>query len=342
MELSDNEIVTLLLCSDLALSGSAVPFTDVVYSEFAHVLFKIGKQPADLYTMNEYDIDEFISLSEKLCKFDAKYKFAVNIPKLLKRHQQLLIELGMLERYGINVITRANRKYYPSKIINKLSAAGVSIPAVIYYAGNLSLIDSFRNIAIVGSRNLDADQSAEFFTKIFVERAVMSDYGISSGGAKGIDICSQKAVISNNGRFIITVSDSLLKKIVDPDVRHGIQNGNGLFLSLVNPKERFKSYNAMARNKIIYSVSDYALVVTSEYQTKFKNGIEVIDDNKGGTWVGAHECFKKHFSKLLIRSNGQFTSRGNRKMLDTLDVIEVDEQKFLSDSNMSVNFLLNG
>lgn len=341
MKLSDNELVTLLLCSDLALSSSEVPFTDAVYSELAQILFKIGKQPGDLFSMNEHDIDEFVSLSTKLCKIDEKYRFAVSIPQLLKRHQQLLIELGMFEKYGINVITRANRKDYPSKIISKLSAAGVRIPAIIYYAGNLSLIDRFQNIAVVGSRKLDSDRSAEYFTKTFVERAIMSDYGISSGGAKGIDICSQKAVINNKGRFIITVSDSLMKKIEEPEVRHGIQDGNGLFLSLVNPKERFKSYNAMARNKIIYSVSDYALVVTSEYQTKFKNGIEVIDDNKGGTWVGAHECFKKHFSKLLIRSNGQFTSRGNRKMLDTLDVIEVDEQKFLSDSNMSVNLLFN-
>ncbi len=55
----------------------------------------------------------------------------------------------------------------------------------------------------------------------------------------------------------------------------------------------------MARNKIIYALSDYAMIVTCSFVADAKGKPY---PNKGGTWVGAHECAKFNLSKLLVRN----------------------------------------
>lgn len=57
----------------------------------------------------------------------------------------------------------------------------------------------------------------------------------------------------------------------------------------------------MARNKIIYALSDYAMIVTCSFVADAKGKPY---PNKGGTLVGAHECAKFNLSKLLVRNAG--------------------------------------
>ena len=51
MQLSENELVTLLLCSDLAV-GDVSPLSDSAYSAFATALYKENRQPSDLFSMS--------------------------------------------------------------------------------------------------------------------------------------------------------------------------------------------------------------------------------------------------------------------------------------------------
>ena len=57
----------------------------------------------------------------------------------------------------------------------------------------------------------------------------------------------------------------------------------------------------MARNKIIYALSDYAMIVTCSFVAEAKGKPY---PNKGGTCGGAHECAKFNLSKLLVRIAG--------------------------------------
>ncbi len=327
MKLSDNELVTLLLCSDIALSGkNLTPFSDVAYSAFARALYNSGYQPSDLLSMSKETIRKICEENSSLFTRLRRVDFENKISELIKRHQQLFIELDLLNREGIRVITRADICNYPKKIKNKLKKAEMAYPSVIYYAGQLSLIDSNKSLAVVGSRNLENDSKAIDFTEKLVRLAVEDNYAISSGGAKGIDIAAQKFAFNCNAKTIITVSDGLSKKIREKAIRDAILNGESLYISLVNPKSHFSVYNAMGRNKIIYAVSDYAAVISCSYHTKLKKGIEVIDMNKGGTWVGIHECYKHSLSKILVRSYGQDTVKGNLELLRTLPCIELKEE----------------
>ena len=55
----------------------------------------------------------------------------------------------------------------------------------------------------------------------------------------------------------------------------------------------------MSRNKIIYALSDYAMIVTCSFVAEAKGKPY---PNKGGTCGGAHECAKFNLSKLLVRN----------------------------------------
>lgn len=313
--LSENDLATLLLCSDLACGSDDKPYSDSAYEKFARALYRVGCQPSDLFTMSSSKIQEITESNKDLFTRLKNPDFSNRIPHLIKRHTQLSIELGNLEKRGIRVITRADKKHYPKKLRNKFSKAGIPLPAVIYYAGDPEIADNSDTVAMVGSRDLSSDISAVKFTEAFVEKAVQSGFAISSGGAKGIDSIAEQACQTFGGECIVTVSDNLSKKITDPYVRQSLLNGGSVYLSLVNPMARFSVYSAMARNKIIYALSEYAMVVTCSFVAD-KNGKP--SPTKGGTWVGAHECSRYVLSKLLVRTAKGNTPLGNSYLMDEL------------------------
>lgn len=330
MELSDNELVTLLLCSDIALNESGLyPLTDAAYSCFAKALFKSNLEPANLFSMSENSIYDLVNQNKELFSKLKNKDFETRIPALLKRHTQLYIQLSKLQNEGVRVVTRANKELYPSKLRNKFSKSSFALPSVIYYSGNIQNIDNIDFLGVVGSRNIDDDSESVSFTNKLVELAVENNYGISSGGAKGIDYISQVQADKNGGFTVISVPDSLTKKINIKEVRESIMDGRSVYLSLSSPYSRFSGINAMNRNKLIYGCSNYTAVITCSYQTKTVRGKTVIDMNKGGTWVGAHECVKNELSKLLVRSNGEYTSPGNDELIKTVKCIEIKQSDLL-------------
>ncbi len=340
MQISENALVTLLLCSDIAVADTS-PLSDMAYSALAQALFNESKQPSDLLNMTSDDISKLYGKYKKeLFSKIRTNDFDIRIPALLKRHQQLLMELSDLYNFGIQVLTRADKSLYPRKIIQKFLKAGIAYPSVMFYCGDLSFIDNCHSIAVVGSRNYQNDITAEKFTGALIEKSVRDGWVISSGGAKGIDQLAFNSTVKSNGRSIITVSDSLIKKVSDSIVRKEIMNGNSLFLSLVNPKARFTGYNAMQRNKIIYAVSDYSFVVTCDcFSSINKAGKEVISMTKGGTWVGAIECASKNFSKLVVRKSKN-AFRGNAELISMLNCPYIEEQAMYSDE--SIVDIING
>ncbi len=227
--------------------------------------------------------------------------FSDRLPLLIKRHSQLTLELSELEKRVIRVVTRADKSIYPQKLRLKFKGTGIAIPSVIYYIGELSLINRISAVAVVGSRELTSDSGAQRFAEKFVEKAVQAGFAISSGGAKGIDLIAETISRSSGGVNFITVPDSLSKRILAPEVRKSLLDECSVYLSLTHQNSRFSGYNAMARNKIIYALSDYAMIVTCSFVADAKGKPY---PNKGGTWVGAHECAKFNLSKLLVRNAG--------------------------------------
>jgi predicted Rossmann fold nucleotide-binding protein DprA/Smf involved in DNA uptake len=67
------------------------------------------------------------------------------------------------------------------------------------------------------------------------------------------------------------------------------------------PTAGFSVGAAMGRNKVIYGLADFALVVSSDFQT-------------GGTWAGAVEALKAGWCPVFARE-GANVPKGNQELL---------------------------
>ena len=332
MELTDNSLATLLLCSTLARDSTVPPLTDSVYEFLARELYARGLEPSDMLSMDPVALGELAGSVRRLRESSIHEDLGARIFALLRRRQPLLDELLSLDRSGIRVFTRADRALYPASLICKFRKAGIPLPPVFYFCGDPELLRQ-RAVAVVGSRKPDDPAGAERFIRAFVASFVAGGYMLSSGGARGADSFAAAAARDAGGSSVITVSDSLLRRSHAPDAEQTIRSGRCLYLSLVHPREPFQGCNAMRRNKIIYALSDYALVAAADCHIRIRDGQEIIDYSRGGTWVGAHECYRKHLSALMVRSCTRpgDTPRGNQIMLETLKVLEVPEARVSPD-----------
>jgi predicted Rossmann fold nucleotide-binding protein DprA/Smf involved in DNA uptake len=219
---------------------------------------------------------------------------AQRLAALLERGAAAAIELENLLNAGIRLVTRAD-EHYPLRLKEKLKAQA---PPVLFYAGPLELAQH-EGVAIVGSRAVD--EAGTKFTAILAELCAQQRLSVISGGAKGVDLVSMKTVLENGGKCVGVMSDSLAKKIREREAREYLFEERLLLLSPFHPNAPFHVANAMSRNKIIYALADYAVVVASDLE-------------KGGTWAGAIENLRKGYAPMLVRSEAE-APPGNRALL---------------------------
>jgi predicted Rossmann fold nucleotide-binding protein DprA/Smf involved in DNA uptake len=156
-------------------------------------------------------------------------------------------------------------------------------------------------LGIVGSRNVD--QAGEAFTRQVAKLCANNQMPVVSGGARGVDQISMTAALETGGVTIGILAENLLKKSVERSARHAIADGRLLLLSPYHPNARFTVGTAMGRNKLIYAMSDYCLVVSAEHK-------------KGGTWTGAQEELKRKNALPVFVRVGNHVPQGNSKLLD--------------------------
>lgn len=205
---------------------------------------------------------------------------------LLRRTVNLGLKIENWERAGIWATTIYDADY-PEKLKQRL---GDSAPPVLFGCGDKSLLNQ-RNIAVVGSRNADANK--EKYTYKIVNSLIQQGYGVVSGGAKGIDRCAMMASLENGGNAVGVLANNLLRSTTLSDFRNFIGTGNLVVISHVNPESGFTVGNAMSRNKYIYCLSEAAIVVESG------------DGEHGGTWNGAIENLRASWKiPVLAKKDG--------------------------------------
>ena len=258
--MTDNSKAIAVFCSALAVGDGVKPLEPRKWSEIAAKLMEQNKQPADLLNYTKQDF---------ITELGAPEEQAEQMEKLLNRSAALAFEISKYENTGIEIVTRAD-KSYPLKLKRKL---GNHCPPLFYCAGNMELL-SHPVIGFVGSRNIGPKD--EEFTRKIVHTIAQNQYGVVSGGAKGIDSVSADEAQNLGLPVIEYISDSMLRKLRNAKTLTSIQNGSMVILSEVKPDAGFNAGMAMARNKYIYAQSEATVVVRS-------------DLNQGGTWSGATE-----------------------------------------------------
>jgi predicted Rossmann fold nucleotide-binding protein DprA/Smf involved in DNA uptake len=288
MSLSPDSQVILLLCSHLGLPSGSEP-GPLKLREWNELAAKIHAspfgRPGGLLDASTGELQSSLELS---------VDEAERIRSLLDRGGALAIELERLESLGIWAMTRADDAY-PARFRERLKTAA---PAVLFGAGPVANIGK-PGLAVVGSRNADEEgtAAAEFAGRICAK----VNWVVYSGAARGVDEISMQACLESGGNVVGILADSLEKAVRAPLSRRALSEEQLTLLTPYSPKTPFSVGSAMGRNKLIYALADYALVLASDADT-------------GGTWAGATEALKAGCVPVFVR-DGEKIPDGSRKLL---------------------------
>ena len=284
--LTEDTKAVILLCSALGKDRSVKPLTQTQYSSLVRWLIKVRMRPGDLLKKKGS-----LAKASKGADIDQQ-----RLEALLGRGGKLGFAVEGWQRNGIWVISRSD-EYYPVRLKEHLKDKS---PPLLFGVGDRSLLAG-GGMGIVGSRNVD--EEGKEFTSHVAELCAYNQMPVVSGGARGVDQTAMATVFEAGGVAIGILSEKLLKTSVERSARQAITEGRLLLISPYHPDARFTVGTAMGRNKLIYAMSDFCLVVSSEYK-------------KGGTWAGAEEELKRDTPRPVFVRTGNKAPQANSKLLD--------------------------
>jgi len=283
MNISPDSLTLLLLCSSLALDDDSLkPLTGREWNALTRKLHAASLQTSDLPALSKSDLHSKLDLDQQL---------ATRISSLLSRDIQP--SLYRLASLGIFPLTRADADY-PEKYLLRLKEAA---PPVLFYAGEKALLGQ-PGIAVVGSRHLD--EAGQECAAWLGNACGLSGMVLYSGGARGVDSISMAAALEARGTAVGVLADSLTRAVKAQQA--ALARGDLCLLTPYHPEAGFSVGAAMGRNRLIYCLADYAIVVAAEAET-------------GGTWAGATEALKHGWLPLFVLEHPAMPE-GNRRLLE--------------------------
>jgi predicted Rossmann fold nucleotide-binding protein DprA/Smf involved in DNA uptake len=277
----------LLLCGELGQRGGngLKPLGVRQYNNLAAWLKTEGLRPGDLLTL------------EGKTKLGGLQTAEVNpdrVSPLLERGTALALVVEKWERSGLWVISRSD-SCYPERLKRYL---GQAAPPLLYGVGSKSLLNR-GGLAVVGSRDR-TDEDGDFARRVG-EHCAHEGVAIISGAAKGIDRDAMAGALEVGGWALGVLAEGLAKTATSGQYRAGLVSDHLTLVSPFDPDARWFAYNAMERNKLLYGLSDAALVVASSADS-------------GGTWAGATEALQLGKVKVFVKFTGVLAP-GNPKLM---------------------------
>lgn len=215
---------------------------------------------------------------------------------LLERGMMLSLAVEKWTNKGLWILGRGDAEY-PKYLKQKLKH---SAPPILYGVGKIELLAQ-GGLAVVGSR--DVDEEALDYTRTVVQSCAEQGIQVVSGGARGVDQASMLGVLEAGGTAVGVLAACLAREAVSGKYRQSIKEGRLTLVSPYDPDVGFFVGNAMGRNKYIYALADYALVVSSSL-------------GKGGTWAGAVEALAQiRNTPVFVRMQGT-VPEGNQQLLE--------------------------
>jgi len=288
--LSDDGHAVLALCSPLGLSKTGgEEVSPLTLSDWNEIENKIKassfKRPSELQGRSAEEISRELSLAPAE---------AEQISLLLGRMGPLALELETYFSRGMWAITRLDERY-PGRLRDTLKHQA---PSVLFGAGDIRLLQR-AGVAVVGSRNIDEKGAA--FAREIGAKTVAASLPVVSGGARGTDRLAMDGAIQAEGVAIGALADSLEATIRKPDVQPLLADERLVLVTPYSPAAGFSVGAAMGRNKVIYGLSKFAVVVSSDFKT-------------GGTWAGAVEALKGRWCPVFVREGAELP-KGNRELI---------------------------
>lgn len=214
------------------------------------------------------------------------------INDLLKRRAELKDAMHRWNHLGVWAIGRGDAEY-PQILKRRLKYKS---PAVLYGSGDKSFAGG---VAIVGSRK--AKREALDYTRQLGRFYAQKGFRVISGGAEGVDKAAISGALAGGGKVTGVLATSLVNEALNQ--LDAVNKGQLTLISHVDPDAGFSvQQRAMERNRLIYALSDQAMVIASDLK-------------KGGTWTGAHGAMKDLPElPLYVRSHPD-APEGNQELI---------------------------
>jgi predicted Rossmann fold nucleotide-binding protein DprA/Smf involved in DNA uptake len=201
------------------------------------------------------------------------------LPEVLERHgffqEALLLADAHLVGWAEEQVLHGScvsifSPVYPSVWLAKLGALA---PPVFWLEGAMP---SGRFIGLVGSRS--PSPASVSFTRACGARIAQSGAVLVSGGATGCDAIGAASYSRAGGADTVTI---LPRGILPSD------ESDGCLICLEAPGTPFDRLAALARNSLIYALSEVSIVV----QPRFR---------EGGTWQGAFSALRSSLCRIFV------------------------------------------
>lgn len=283
--MSEDAKTILMLCGHLGGDSEHEPLNQREYNQVVRCLLDKKLRPSDLLSQ-----DHIPSVAAESGIPEPR------LNSLLKRGVKLGFAVEKWNQSGIWVICRSDPDY-PARYKTHLKEKA---PPILFGAGERALLKG-GGLAIVGSR--DVDSEGEVFARNVAEWCARGKMPVVSGGARGVDQIAMTGALDAGGIVIGVLADTLLKRSVSREVRYALSEGRLLLISPYHPEAGFNVGTAMGRNKLIYALADYGLVVSADHK-------------KGGTWEGAAEELQRKPGRPVFVRLGDSVPMGNRKLIE--------------------------
>lgn len=185
---------------------------------------------------------------------------------------------------------------YPQRLRERL---GVRAPALLHGFGEKSLLAS-DGIGVVGSRNLSTEVAE--VTGDLARTIAAAGRTLISGGAKGADQIAMSKAAERGGSVVGVLTHPLTTRMREPELQRLADDGSACLVTPFRPDMGFTVANAMARNKIIYALTNCTVVMSA-------------DLGKGGSWTGANEALRWKLTCVAAWS-GPDAAEGNKGLVE--------------------------
>lgn len=285
--LTQDTQTVLLLCGELGQRGGngTKPLGLRQYNALASWLKTHSLRPSDLLSAEG---------RTSLASLQVPEVDPDRVIPLLDRGAALALIVERWERSGLWVISRSDSDY-PERLKQYL---GPAAPPLLYGVGVKDLLNR-GGLVVVGSRDR-SEEDGEFARRVG-EHCATEGIAIISGAAKGIDRDAMSASLEAGGWALGVLAEGLAKTATSGQYRSGLLSEHLTLVSPYDPDSRWFPYTAMERNKLLYGLSDAALVVASSADS-------------GGTWAGASEALGHGRVKVFVKSSGTMAP-GNPRLL---------------------------
>ncbi len=281
--------VVLLLAGHFQRGGRAEELKPLDLREFNRLTALLVERGARL----EHLVDDDVDLSDMA---HAAGIDPARLKNLLARGPSMALAVEQWRNYGTWVLSRIDETY-PRRLLEHL---GDGAPPLLFGVGSSNLLER-GGLAIIGSRNVD--RAGETFTKTVAGVCGSDGIQVVSGGARGVDRIAMLEGLEGGASVIGVSADNLIRAAVTPAYREAIVEGRLTLVTPYAPDGRFSVGKAMGRNKLIYALADFALVVSAA-------------KGSGGTWTGAVEELKRRSPRPVFVRMGASAPPGNHALLD--------------------------